>query len=386
MAPSAITETITEPTVTEAVSLQAIASKLAQRPKNADGSALYPDYLPFYDPLEKVDDLGHFEHYDAGHRADPKLPHLLAKATKVIDLSPHVGTEIEGVQLSQLSSEGLDELALLAAKRGALVFRNQDFGDIGFEAQKKIVRHFGPLHVHGWAPHPAAGSPEHMVIYDHKEDLRVRRSWKGRSPIQWHTDQSPEPQPPGTTFICMLESPAAAGGDTLVSSSVQAFKSLSPRFRKRLEGLTAIHTNNDGVSQELKNGDGAVMRRQGLVQEHPVVLVHPVTKEKALYVNPVYTKRIVGFDEEESDYLLGFLFDHIAKRQDFQCRVRYEAGTVLVWDQRITNHSQTLDYPAGDRRHAFRLTALANKPIPAKIEEDDGECSEDYARVQLGLC
>lgn len=184
----------------------------------------------------------------------------------------------------------------------------------------------------------------------------------------------------------MLESPAAAGGDTLVSSSVQAFKSLSPRFRKRLEGLTAIHTNNDGVSQELKNGDGAVMRRQGLVQEHPVVLVHPVTKEKALYVNPVYTKRIVGFDEEESDYLLGFLFDHIAKRQDFQCRVRYEAGTVLVWDQRITNHSQTLDYPAGDRRHAFRLTALANKPIPAKIEEDDGECSEDYARVQLGLC
>jgi sulfonate dioxygenase len=94
----------------------------------------------------------------------------------------------------------------------------------------------------------------------------------------------------------------------------------------------------------------------------------------------------VGFDEEESDYLLGFLFDHIAKRQDFQCRVRYEQGTVLVWDQRVTNHSQTLDYPAGDRRHGFRLTPLANKPIPSKIEEEDGECAKDYARVQLGLC
>lgn len=103
-------------------------------------------------------------------------------------------------------------------------------------------------------------------------------------------------------------------------------------------------------------------------------------------VNPVYTKRIVGFDEEESDYLLRFLFDHIAKRQDFQCRVRYEAGTVLVWDQRVTNHSQTLDYPTGDRRHAFRLTPLANKPIPAEIEEDDGEYAGDYGRVQLGLC
>lgn len=302
------------------------------------------------------------------------------------ELSPYVGTEIEGVQLSQLSKAGLDELALLAAKRGALVFRNQDFGSIGLEEQKKVVRHFGPLHVHGWAPHPVAGSDEHMVIYDHKDDLRVRRSWKGRSPIQWHSDQSPEQQPPGTTFICMLESPASAGGDTLVSSAVQQYKSLSPRFRKRLEGLTAIHSNNDGVSQELKHGDNAVMRRQELTAEHPVVIVHPVTGEKALYVNPVYTKRIVGYDQEESDYLLNFLFDHIAKRQDFQCRVRYEENTVLVWDQRVTTHSQTLDYPAGDRRHAFRLTPLAGKPIPAKIEEDDGECEKDFGRVSLGLC
>ncbi|KAK5653051.1 hypothetical protein OQA88_9337 [Cercophora sp. LCS_1] len=371
---------------TQTVTVEAPKAKV-QRARNADGSALYPDYLPFYDPLEKVEDIGEFEHFDPGHRADPKLPNLLATATKIVDLSPSVGTEVFGVQLSQLSPEGLDELALYAAQRGALVFRDQDFGDIGFEKQKDIVRHFGPLHVHGWAPHPAAGSPEHMIIYDHAEDLRVRKSWRGRSPVQWHTDQSPESQPPGTTFICMLESPVAAGGDTLVSSSVQAFKSLSPRFRKRLEGLTAIHTNNDGVTQEIKNnGDGAVMRRAELVQEHPVVIVHPVTKEKALYVNPVYTKRIVGFDEEESDYLLKFLFDHIAKRQDFQCRIRYEAGTVLVWDQRVVNHSQTLDYPAGERRHAFRLTPLAGKPIPAKIEEDDGECARDYARVQLGLC
>ncbi|KAK5121606.1 hypothetical protein LTR85_004778 [Meristemomyces frigidus] len=374
------------PSIANVPSPDGLASKTVIREKKEDGTPLYPDYMPFYDPLEKVDDIGAFEHKDAGLRADAALPNLLKNASKVYDLSPHVGTEIEGVQLSGLTPEGLDELALLAAKRGALVFRNQDFKDIGFEAQKKIASHFGPLHIHGWAPHPAAGSAEHMIIYDHKEDLRVRRSWKGRSPIQWHTDQSPEAQTPGTSFIAMLESPATAGGDTLVSSSVQAFKALSPRFRKRLEGLTAIHSNNDGVSQELKNGSGAVMRRQELTAEHPVVRVHPVTGEKALYINPVYTKRIVGYDQEESDYLLGFLFDHIAKRADFQCRVRYEAGTVLVWDQRVTNHSQTLDYPAGDRRHGFRLTPLAEKPIPSLVEEDDGECEKDFGRASLGLC
>ena len=160
MAPSAI-ETITERTP--------VVKGLIHRVKNEDGSPLYPDYMPFYDPLEKVEDLGYFDHFDPGHRADPTFPNLLANATKVVNLSPHVGSEIEGVQLSKLSSEGLDELALLAAQRGCLVFRNQDFCDIGFEAQKKIVRHFGPLHIHGWAPHPAAGSEEHMIIYDHKE-------------------------------------------------------------------------------------------------------------------------------------------------------------------------------------------------------------------------
>jgi Probable taurine catabolism dioxygenase len=86
------------------------------------------------------------------------LPNLLKKATKLWELSPYVGTEIHGVQLSQLDGAGLDELALLAAQRGALVFRDQDFVNIGFKAQKKLVSHFGPLHIHGWVPHPAAGS------------------------------------------------------------------------------------------------------------------------------------------------------------------------------------------------------------------------------------
>lgn len=66
--------------------------------------------------------------------------------------------------------------------------------------------------------------------------------------------------------------------------------------------------------------------------------------------------------------------------------MRYEAGTVVVWDQRVTNHSQTLDYAAGERRHAFRLTPIAGVPIPSLVEEDDGECAKDISRAQLNLC
>lgn len=167
----------------------------------------------------------------------------------------------------------------------------------------------------------------------------------------------------------------------------RAFERLSPSFRKRLEGLNAIHTTANPIARELRdNGDLAVLRRPITKATHPVVTVHPVTKKKALFVNSSYTQRIVGWDDEESDYMLKFLFDHINRGQDFCCRVRYEPGTVVVWDQRVTQHSQTLDYQPGARRHAFRLTPLANVPIPALVEEEDGECQKDEGRAMLGLC
>lgn len=65
--------------------------------------------------------------------------------------------------------------------------------------------------------------------------------------------------------------------------------------------------------------------------QHPLVRVHPTTGEKALYVNQGFTKRIVGFKVEESEYLLKFLFDHLAKGSDFQIRATYKPGTVVVW-------------------------------------------------------
>ena len=58
---------------------------------------------------------------------------------------------------------------------------------------------------------------------------------------------------------------------------------------------------------------------------------HPVTGEKALYVNQGFTRRIVGYKVEESENLLKFLWDHIAKGSDFQVRANYKPGTVVVW-------------------------------------------------------
>lgn len=95
-----------------------------------------------------------------------------------------------------------------------------------------------------------------------------------------------EKQPPGTTFLYVLDGPST-GGDTLFGDMVQAYKRLSPDFRKRLHGLRAVHSGVEQVNASL-NG-GGIARRDPVTSEHPIVRTHPVTGEKALYVNPQCT-------------------------------------------------------------------------------------------------
>lgn len=111
----------------------------------------YAAYLPVYDNTTKFPPTEIFEHQDRGYNADPAKPNLLPKgesSVKATKLTPRVGTEITGLQLSQLSDAQKDELALLIAERGVVVFRNQDFKDIGPEKQKEFGLYFGRLHVH----------------------------------------------------------------------------------------------------------------------------------------------------------------------------------------------------------------------------------------------
>ncbi|KAJ2915351.1 hypothetical protein MD484_g5061, partial [Candolleomyces efflorescens] len=342
----------------------AAVERIKERLKaNPNSGPAYPTYLPTFDTSEKFPPIELFEHSDPGLRADPAKPNLLTADTKLKHLSPYLGTEITGVQLSQLSNAGLDELALFTAERKVLVFRDQDFKDIGVERQIEIAKYFGPIQRHPTSGN-VKGYPEFHVVYrDPEYDPFTEYATDDRANYtSWHSDVAYEKQPPGTTFFFILEQPTL-GGDTLFSSQVEAYNRLSDEFKKRLEGLKVVHS---AVSQAEHSGRrGGPVRREPVETEHPLVRVHPVTGEKALYVNPIFARRIVGFKKEESEALLGFLYDHIAKGADFQIRASYEPGTVVVWDNRVTVHSATPDFDAQIRRHAVRLTPQAEVPIPA---------------------
>jgi sulfonate dioxygenase len=181
----------------------------------------------------------------------------------------------------------------------------------------------------------------------------------------------------------VLDGPSA-GGDTLFANQAVAYRRLSPEFQKRLHGLYAVHSGRLSIqifdvavtdcniaAEQAANskGRGGLVRREPVASIHPIVRTHPATGEKALFVNPQFTRRIIGYKKEESDFLLKFLYDHIAKGQDFQARVKWTPGTVVVWDNRVTAHSALLDWDDGQRRHMARITPQAEPPTETPFVE-----------------
>ncbi|KAK1751322.1 hypothetical protein QBC47DRAFT_454676 [Echria macrotheca] len=326
----------------------------------------YAAYLPVYDEKTTFPPLQPFEFNDRGLVANKDKPNLLSPnntSLKVSKLTPVIGTEIRGLQLSQLNDLQKDELALLIAERGVVIFRDQDFKDIGIDKQKAFGRYFGPLHIHPVGAHVKNHLELHNIYLGPDNEYRNKRRSTRLTTTGYHSDVSYEHQTPGITILTLLSVPPV-GGDTAWASQTAAYARLSPPIQALLEGLRAEHS---GYPQaEGARRDGKFVRREPVVSEHPIVRIHPATGQKALFVNPGFTKRIVGLKEEESDALLKLLFQHISLGQDFQVRVRWEEGTVALWDNRVTAHTAISDYnvrePQEGLRHGFRITTLAERP------------------------
>ena len=176
---------------------------------------------------------------------------------------------------------------------------------------------------------------------------------------QWHTDHSYDTAPAMCSILHAIELPPY-GGDTCFSSQYAAYDALSDRMKSFLGSLKAWHSSRHafGASQEdhESHKTGRIGNADKATQDalHPVVITHPLSGRKALYVNPDFTTRIEGLSEAESKAVLDFLYAHCAN-PDFQCRVRWQEGDITLWDNRATWHKAINDY-AGHRRYMHRIT------------------------------
>lgn len=187
------------------------------------------------------------------------------------------------MQLSTLSNAGKDQLARLVAERKVVAFRGQDFADLPIQQALDYGGYFGRHHIHPTSGSPE-GFPEVHLVHRGAGDSGAEEFFKKRtSSVAWHSDVSYEQQPPGTTFLYILDKPET-GGDTLFVDAVEAYNRLSPLFQQRLHGLKATHSGIEQVNASAARG--GVKRREPVVNEHPIIRTHPITGQKAIYVNP----------------------------------------------------------------------------------------------------
>lgn len=218
-----------------------------------------------------------------GKDAARTFPHLLPKGSAVAHLTPFIGTEVSGVQLSSLGGAGKDELARFVAERKVVAFRGQDFADLPIADALEYGGYFGRHHIHPTSGSPE-GYPEIHLVHRGAGDQGHKAYFQARtSSVAWHSDVSYEKQPPGTTFLYILDRPDV-GGDTLFVDAVQAYRRLSPLFQERLHGLKATHSGVEQVNAAAARG--SIKRREPVINEHPIIRTHPATGEKAIYVNP----------------------------------------------------------------------------------------------------
>ncbi|CAK7273522.1 hypothetical protein SEPCBS119000_005699 [Sporothrix epigloea] len=328
-------------------------------------AAKYPHYLPTWNRDEHYPPLQPFDHYEHGKDADTTFPELIPATAKRVDLTPTIGSEISGIQLSKLSDAGKDQLARFVAERKVVAFRAQDFADLPIQDALDFGAYFGRHHIHPTSGAPE-GYPEIHLVHRAAGDTTAEKFFATRTnSVAWHSDVSYELQPPGTTFLYILDKPET-GGDTLFTDAVEAYNRLSPALQQRLHGLQATHSGIEQVNSSVARG--SIKRRDPVYNVHPLVRTHPGTGQKALYVNPQFTREIVGFKKEESDALLNFLYSHLALGADFQARVKWEEGTVVVWDNRVTQHTALIDWKGGARRHLARITPQAERPYETPFE------------------
>lgn len=262
-------------------------------------------------------------------------------------MGPRCGVEIAGLALAACSDAEMTAIKAAIYEHGVAVFRDQDFAP---EDHIAFAKRWGGIDLNNYFPLNPRWPEIALVSKAPDQTTNIGGAW--------HTDHSYDQVPAmGSILVARVLPPS--GGDTLFAHMGAAYDGLPDDVKAQIEGLEAFHTadhvyKTDGLYAQ--SDQGKTLRGQGLRTGavHPVVIRHPVTGRKLLYVNGGFTINFVGQTREQSLPLLSQLLA-AAVRDDNQCRVEWQPGTVTIWDNRTTWHN-ALNEHHGHAREMHRIT------------------------------
>lgn len=278
-------------------------------------------------------------------------------ALDVRKVAGNIGAELVGLDLAA----SLDD-ATVAAIRNALLlhkvvfFRGQQLTPVSHVA---FARRFGLVTA---ANQILPGLENHPHVFE----LDYGYGGKAIPANVWHTDMTFLHRPPLGVVLRAVTVPPW-GGDTLWANTAYAYTQLSAELRTLADTLWTVHTNTLDQSRA-----AAVQQNEKLARfqqvftsikyetSHPMVQVHPETRERTLLLSS-FAKKSAQLSATALADLHLQLQSHITVPEN-TVRWRWAPGDVAFWDNRATQHYALYDY--GDQpRRMQRVTIAGDVPI-----------------------
>ena len=277
-------------------------------------------------------------------------------------LSVSVGAEFEGIDLARpLDDADITTIRDTLAERCIVLFRGQNLTPqqhIDFSAR------FGELAIHPLDAYQHPDHPELFMVSNLPVDGKPSDTRNvGRF---WHSDLCYTKTPSMGSLLYAREVPAI-GGDTVFANMYRALDTLSEPFRNMLEGMHAVHdySRSPGLRDRDPETSARMVAKVPPV-EHPLIVTHPESGKRSLFLSENFTCRIVGMTDKESAAILDHLIAN-ATRMENNYRHQWRAGDLIFWDNGCGLHYALADFDVDDpanRRHMHRTTIVGEAPQP----------------------
>ena len=265
-----------------------------------------------------------------------------------------IGAEISGVDLSKpLSQQVFNEIESALLEYLVIFFRDQELSP---ERHIAFAEYFGKL----CPPHPILPSlPENprISVFENDADRPAESN-------VWHSDVTFQESPAmGSVLYCKHAPPT--GGDTIWSNMYAAYESIPDSLKRLATSLMSTHSIETFGSSKIFDSRSAEkmdqVRQEKPPVQHPIVRTHPVTGKPCLFVHRTFTTGISDLPDEHSAAILELLYQAV-EIPEHQVRMRWQRGTVAVWDNRCTQHYAVNDYYP-EYRCMHRLTIEGDAPF-----------------------
>lgn len=222
---------------------------------------------------------------------------------------------------------------------------------------------FGELEDYHLADYMIPDVPQVRIISN--EIVNGKNVGATNAGMYWHSDLSYRPNPAGATLLYGLSCPQE-GGNTLFADMVAAYAALPDAMKARIAGLSTVRDRSYRYSEFYPNRPPLTAAQKAAVPpvEHPLVRVHPVTGEKALYVSAGSCSHIPGMDVQAGRQLIAEL-EAFATQSQFVYSHAWQAGDLVIWDNSVSLHCATPFDTSKYIRKMHRVQALGGRPIPA---------------------